>query len=184
MAPATPTEQPNGSLWGQSSRSLISDNRAHKVGDTITIVVQETTTGTSSANTKTSRADATAFGGLASGFSTLNRLLQGFNASTSGSTNGQGSTDRTGSLTTQLTVMVKEVKPDGNLMVEGTREMTINKEKQLLTISGVIRPEDVTSSNTVSSVSVANATIKLDGKGTVGSMQRKGLLHTIFGWLF
>lgn len=183
VAPA-PSAPANGSLWGRTSRALASDRRACRVGDTVTIVVQETTTGSSSANTKTSRSDKAAFGGLNSGFSTLNRLLKGFDASTSGSTDGQGQTDRSGKLTTRLTVTVKEVMSDGNLRVEGTREMTINKEKQRVTISGIVRPDDVTADNTVSSVALANATIQLDGRGPVADRQRKGLISTVFGWLF
>ena len=178
------TERPTGSLWNPSSRGLVSDRRAHRIGDTITIVVQETTTGSSRANTKTSRNDKVEFGGLSSGLATLNRLLKGFGTSTSGSASGQGQTDRTGSLTTRLTVLVKEVQPNGNLVVEGTREMTINKEKQRVTISGTVRPDDVSADNTVSSVAIANASIQLDGRGPVADRQRKGLLSTLFDWLF
>ena len=184
-APAAPAlERPTGSLWSRSARPLVADRKAAKVGDVLTIIVQETASAASSAATKTSRADKTEFGGLNSGFSTLNRLLKPFDVSASGSTNGQGQTNRSGSLVTKISVTVKEVLEDGNLRVEGTREVTINKEKQKVTIRGIVRPDDIGPGNTVSSVAVADASIQYDGKGPVGDRQRKGLLSTVFDWLF
>jgi flagellar L-ring protein precursor FlgH len=174
----------NGSLWGRNSRSLTADIKAHQVGDTVTIIVQETATATSSATTKTSRTDSAKFDGLTSPFRTLNRLLGAVGTSASASVNGQGQTNRSGTLVTKLTAVVKEVLPNGNLVIEGTRTVGVNAEKQKVVITGIARPQDIGPDNTISSISIANATIQYDGKGPVGDRQRKGLISTIFGWLF
>ena len=182
---AAETPRPTGSLWQDSgSGSLFQDFRARKVGDTITILVQESATANSQAATKASKSESGNFSGLTSGFGTLNRLLKPFGASTNESQDGQGSTNRTGSLTTRLTAIVKEVLPNGNLVIEATRDVTINAEKQKVTVRGIIRPVDVSAANTVSSIAIADASIKMDGKGPVGDRQKKGILSRIFGWLF
>jgi flagellar L-ring protein precursor FlgH len=176
--------RPSGSLWSRNSRSLVADYRAHRVGDTITILVQESSSATSQATTKTSRSDSASFDGLSTAFDPLKRLLKPFSTSASNATNGQGQTNRSGSLVTRLTAVIKEVLPNGNLVIEGTRTIGVNAEKQKVVISGIIRPEDVGADNTVSSIALANATIQYDGRGPVGDRQRKGLISTILGWLF
>jgi Flagellar basal body L-ring protein len=69
-------------------------------------------------------------------------------------------------------------------VIEGTRVVTINKENQKILLTGVVRPQDVSPENTVSSIYVANAAIQFDGKGTVGDRQKKGLISRIFDWIF
>ncbi len=189
-APAEPPRA-TGSLWSNSSINITSDFRARRVGDIVTVIVTENTSGSSSATTKASRKDAAKFdgvtGALSGVFQTVGikkSLLGPLGASASNSVDGQGQTNRTGSINTQLTVVVKEVLPNGNLVIEGTRDVGINKETQKVTVTGTIRPQDITPQNTVSSVAMANATVKLDGKGIVADRQRKGLLATVFGWLF
>lgn len=190
-ADAQENRRPNGSLWNKSSRSLVGDFRAHRVGDTITILVQETASASSSASTKTSRDDSVNFGGIAGSLAGLlrpfgiKRDLPGpFDVSAKNASNGQGQTNRSGLLVTKLTAVVKEVLPNGNLLIEGTRIVGVNAEKQKVVISGIIRPQDIGPDNTVPSIALANATIQYDGKGPVGEKQRRGLLSTIFGWLF
>jgi flagellar L-ring protein precursor FlgH len=179
------TPRPSGSLWQDSGTgSLYQDFRARKVGDTITILVQESATANSQAATKASKAESGSFSGLSSSFGPLNRLLKPLSMSNTESQDGQGSTNRTGSLTTRLSAIVKEVMPNGNLVIEATRDVTINAEKQKVTVRGIIRPVDVSAANTVSSISIADASIKMDGKGPVGDRQKKGILSRIFGWLF
>jgi flagellar L-ring protein precursor FlgH len=183
--------RPNGSLFSEATASLTSDFRARKVGDTLTILVQESATASSSADTKTSRNDAVNFGGLTGSLGGIfgqlgltKGLLSPAGVSANTATAGSGATNRSGSLVTKITVIVKEIQPNGNLVVEGNRTVGVNAEKQKVTITGIIRPQDVGPDNTVSSVALANAQIHYDGKGPVGDKQRRGLLTTIFGWLF
>jgi flagellar L-ring protein FlgH len=173
--------RPTGSLWSGGARSIVEDLRARQVGDLLTIVVQESATASSTATTKSSRADSASFGG---GTGILSRFLKDFGASASGSTSGQGATSRTGSLTTRLTVVVKEILANGNMVIEGTRVVTINKEIQKITLTGTVRPQDVSLDNTISSIQIANAAIQLDGKGTVGDRQKKGIIGRIFDLIF
>lgn len=173
--------RPNGSLWNPRARGWAEDVKASRVGDTITIVVQETTTATSTAATKGSRSDSASFGG---GTGLLRRFLRDFGASATNSVDGSGQTSRSGTLATRLSAIVKEVLPNGNLVVEGTRTIGVNAEKQKVVISGVVRPQDINPDNTVSSIALANASIQYDGKGPVGDRQRPGLLSKLFGWLF
>lgn len=182
--------RPNGSLWGSSPRVLAADVRAHKVGDTVTILVSETSSASSTATTKTSKDDNMNFGGVPIIGSLLKPLgikgsaLNPLAASNKNSSNGTGQTNRSGSLVTKLSAVVKEVLPNGNMLIEGSRIVGVNSEKQKVMISGVVRPQDIQPDNTVSSVSMANAVIQYDGKGTVGDKQHRGILASLFGWLF
>jgi flagellar L-ring protein precursor FlgH len=173
--------RPTGSLWTPGARSMVEDYRARQVGDLLTIVVQESATATSTANTKSSKSDSASFGG---GTGLLSRFLKDFGASSSGSSSGQGQTSRTGSLATRLTVVVKEILANGNLVIEGTRIVTINKETQKITLTGTVRQQDISPDNSVSSIQVANAAIQFDGKGTVGDRQKKGIIGRIFDLIF
>ncbi len=172
---------PNGSLWSSSSRGLAADCRAHKVGDPITIMVQESSTASSTASTKTSKSESYAFNGLTGG---LHGLLGPLGSSDSSSLDGSGQTSRSGSLITTMSAVVKKVLPNGDLMIQGTRLITVNKEKENIVLTGEVRPQDISPNNTVSSVSLANATITYQGKGPVSKQTHGGLLSRLFGWLF
>lgn len=172
---------PNGSLWSSNSQNIASDCRAHKVGDPITIVVQESSTASSTASTKTSKSEAYAFNGLTGG---LHGLLGPLGSSDSSSLNGSGQTSRSGSLVTTMSAVVKKVLPNGDLEIQGTRLITVNKEKENIVLTGEVRPQDITPNNTVSSMSLANATISYQGKGPVSKQTHGGLLSRLFGWLF
>ena len=173
-------QRPNGSLWNTGS-NLVEDVKARRVGDLLTIIVQENTTASSAATTKSDKSDSANFAG---GTGMLRRFLKDFGASAQASHSGTGATTRSGSLAAKLTVVVKEVLPNGNLAVEGEQMITINKETQKVVIAGIVRPQDIQQDNSVLSPLVANATIQYDGKGTVGDRQRKGIIGRIFDLIF
>ncbi len=83
-----------------------------------------------------------------------------------------------------ITVQVTAVKPNGNLLVSGTQSINQNGEEQKITITGEVRPEDISAGNAVLSSNVANAQIRIDGKGPIASKQRQGILTQIFNLLF
>jgi flagellar L-ring protein precursor FlgH len=166
---------------GGSVVSLFTDNRAHQVGDSLTITIQETASATSSGETKTSKTDNATLG---PGIGPILRQLGVFSVSGNGSSDGQGSTTRTDNLTAQITVTVKEVLPNGNLSVEGKRRVGMNAEMQEITLTGIVRPQDVSPSNTVPSALVADAQIKFAGKGPVGDKQREGIISRLFKLVF
>lgn len=164
-----------------SSVSLFADNKAHRVGDTLTILINETASAASQASTKTSKSENLNYG---PGFGPLLHLIKNFGLSGSISSNATGSTSRSDNLSARIAVTVKEVLPNGNLVIEGKRRVGMNAETQEITLSGVIRPQDVAADNTIASPLVADAQIKYAGKGPVGDKQRDGLITRIFKVLF
>lgn len=171
------------SLWpADETPSLFADRRAGKTGDLVTLVVQEWTEGAQTAVTSTSSDQQTSLS--TSGLLTQWLPGMGLGVSAEQSGEGNGSTRRGSSLEARLTARVVEVTPDGTLRIEGSREIVINGEQQRLTISGLVRPEDITPANTVLSSYLADARIELDGDGPVGDLQDPGLLTKLFNWLF
>ncbi len=160
--------------------SLFSDVRALKVGDLVTILIVENATATSSADTKTNK-KFTSKGGPGTGYLDF---LKAWGISEDESFQGGGATNRSGKLSAKLTSRIVDILPDGNYKVEGTQVITINNEKQLITLSGIIRPQDIGPGNTVSSNSVADAQIKYEGKGPLARKQKGGLLFKLIDWLF
>jgi flagellar L-ring protein precursor FlgH len=98
--------------------------------------------------------------------------------------NGQGETTRKSSLNAFITVRVIQVLPNGNLVVQGSREVQVNNENQFINIQGVIRPEDISSSNVVLSTFVADAKIELNGQGVVSDKQRVPWMTRILDWIW
>lgn len=161
--------------------SLFSDTKARRVGDTLTILVNETATASSKAATSSSKSENLNYG---PGFGPILHNIKNFGLTGSINSTGQGSTTRADNLSAQITVVVKDVLPNGNLVVEGHRAVGMNAETQQLTLSGIVRPVDIAPDNTVPSALVADAQIKLTGKGPVGDKQHDGIVTRIFKVLF
>jgi len=87
-------------------------------------------------------------------------------------------------LIANITAKVIEVMPNGNLIVEGRKEVTIEKEKRFIILSGMVRPEDIEFDNTISSSKVADARIEYTGTGVISDKQSPGVLHRIFDWVY
>ncbi|MFQ5588123.1 MAG: flagellar basal body L-ring protein FlgH [Nitrospiria bacterium] len=176
-----------GSLWhdDQSRSYFFQDAKASHVGDIVTVRVVEKAKGTKEAGTSTARtsnlsASATPFFGLPA--NTLSNL--GASGDFSNSFEGDGSTSRSGSLTADVTAIVTAVYPNGNMMIEGEREVLINNEKEFLSVSGVIRPEDVQQGNTILSTVIADARIEYTGTGVVSDKQRPGWFARILDFIW
>jgi flagellar L-ring protein precursor FlgH len=176
----------NPSLYSDSAPHLFlfRDLKARNVNDIVTIQIVESSSASNSANTSTKKEgdvsiSAPALGGLEHGASALNfsNILRG---ASSLSFAGQGSTSRTGQLQASLSARVIEVMPNGDLAIEGTKEVTINRERQILTIRGLVRSRDVTPFNVVSSTAIANMEVKFDGKGIVSDANKPGFLYRFF----
>jgi flagellar L-ring protein precursor FlgH len=95
-----------------------------------------------------------------------------------------GSISNTNNVSGRITVQVTAIKPNGDLVVSGTQNIKQNGEEQKITITGEVRPDDVTANNTVLSSYVANAQLRIDGKGPIAGKQRQGILSQIFNFLF
>ena len=168
---------------GHTENLYFSDNKARNVGDILTIIISETATTSatrSSSNSKSGNVNMQAGIGV---FDFLNSI---FPASISGSDNfkADGSSASTNRANGRVSVTVVEVEPNGNMIVEGTQSIWQNKNEHKITLRGVVRRDDVTYANTVSSAQVADATIRFDGKGPLNSKQRQGILTQIFNILF
>lgn len=163
---------------------LYRDIKARNVGDILTIQVVENASATNTATTATQKKgdvslNAPAVLGIEKGSSALNfsNILQGAGGL---NFNGTGSTSRSGQLQAEISARVIQVLPNGDLRIEGTKEVTINGEKQTLTIGGLVRSHDVTPGNIVSSTSIANMDVKYDGKGVVADANKQGWLYKFF----
>lgn len=174
--PATPQ---HGSLWVPGSKQFFKDSRARVVGDIVTIVVTENATAKVEAKTDASRtheqqAGILGFLGYASRLSARNIPLTNTGLVDTNSNRdfqGDAKTDRKDSLTASIAAVVTQVMPNGLLVVQGQREVLVNYEKQVMTLQGLIRPEDISSQNTISSGKIAEARIAYAGRGVVDDAQ-------------
>jgi flagellar L-ring protein precursor FlgH len=170
------TESP-GSLYSGPAvfADLAIDLKARNIDDVVTIVVNEQASAVSTGQTKTSRASTanSAITSLAGTLPTAGRLANLANTSTTTTLDGEGTTSRTTTLTTTITARVSDVLPNGYLVIEGHRTILVNSENQIVTIRGVVRPADLSTSNSVSSSSVAQMELKIDGRGVVNDAIRR-----------
>lgn len=177
-----------GSLWSNSKPNAFLDRTARKEGDILTIIISETSTATFSASTTTSKTDTNTVGKtIIPILSTLvPNLIPNTTGSSSGSlsTAGAGTTASTGKFTARMSAVVKKVMPNGNLVIEGTRFVKVNKDTQTFVLSGIIKQDSVLPDNTVLSESIAEAEIRVEGKGAITERQRKGILSRVLDWLF
>jgi len=169
------TETTVGSLWSQGNTlgDLSTDYKAHKVNDTIVILVAVQTTAAQSGNSSYQRTFTTTSGitGLAGGVNT-NALNPLFAANSSTALKGAGATDSKTTFQTTLTGQVIEVLPSGNLVVEAQRRIFMNNQHEDVTVRGVVRPGDIGPSNIVSSTQLSNLEIEMKGKGIIADSTR------------
>ena len=170
------TLQP-GSVWTPNSlfSDLASDLRARRVGDIVTILVQEKASAVSSGTSKTQRnstlqASVTAAAGITRPTGALANLAK---AGTTHSLDGQGATTRATTLSATISAVVTQVLPNGSLVIQGTKNVKINSENQVLALRGLVRPVDLDTTNTVSSDRVAQMDLQVNGKGIVGDQVKQ-----------
>lgn len=175
------------SLYRRSTRSLYSDRRARQVGDLVTLVVLESTTATQQAKSGRS-AKSTAKTALdlrkIPGFPQMARFFPFDGFSNSESSSGEGTTSRSAKLTSTITCRVVDVTPQGNLVIEGLRSVKVNRDTQILRISGTVRYDDISQRNIVLSSAIADLKIELIGKGPINVQQKPGIFTRIFRFLF
>jgi flagellar L-ring protein FlgH len=166
-----------GAIWAPGSRlaDAARDVRASQVDDLLTIVVAEQASAVSTGTTKTQRTSSSknsvaALAGLTKATGPLANL-----ATMSGDTQlaGQGTTSRSTTLSTTLTARVTHVLPGGALMVEATKDLQVNSERQAITVRGVVRPADIDPTNSVQSSRLGQLEVHINGKGVVGDAIRR-----------
>ena len=166
-----------GSLYVSGGRLAdgFRDVRASQVYDLVTIVVNENSSAVSTGTTKTSRVSSVA-SSVASGLlpkGAVNALSNLANTSNNQALQGQGTTSRGTTLTTTVTAEVTAVLPNGNLVVQGQKEILVNSEKQIITVRGIVRPDDLSPLNSVSADRVARIEIRVNGKGVVNDAVKR-----------
>jgi len=178
MPAAQPATYNPNSLWRNGSRAFFKDQRAHQVGDILTVKVNITDKANIANDTKRSRVNEedsgidNFFG--KSKLPIVNSALPTrlFTADSNSSSEGKGSVDRSEALSTNVAGVVVQVLPNGNLVIEGRQEIRVNFEIRELIVGGVVRPEDIESDNTIDSTKIAQARIAYGGRGQITDVQQ------------
>jgi flagellar L-ring protein precursor FlgH len=179
---ASPKQVSDGSMWQDASRSLVADFRAGRVGDLVTIRVDESPKAQGDANTQLDHESSTQLGftklfGLAEALHKSNSnidpkdLIDLMNKTTF---KGDGQTERGSRVQASISARVRKLLPNGDLFIEGTKVMMVNDEELHIYVSGVVRPEDIEQDNTVGSSLIADAQIEFTGRGALTDNQRQG----------
>jgi flagellar L-ring protein precursor FlgH len=177
-----PTPQPASyspnSLWRNGSRAFFKDQRAHQIGDILTISVNLNDKAAIANETLRSRENKedsgvdNFFGKSKLPFQNSALPTRIFTADSSGSSEGKGSVNRSEALITNVAAVVTQVLPNGNLVVEGKQEVRVNFEVRELVVAGIVRPEDIQSDNTIDSSKIAEARIAYGGRGQITDVQQ------------
>jgi flagellar L-ring protein precursor FlgH len=167
------------SLWRNGSRSFFKDQRAHQIGDLLTVTVNITDQANFANQTQRSRlstddSGVTNFLGSSLLTGSAAKVLPGrvLTADSTSSYDGKGSIQRQESLTTNIAAVVTQLLPNGNMVVEGKQEVRVNFEMRELIVAGIVRPEDIQSDNTVDSSKIAQARIAYGGQGQITDVQQ------------
>lgn len=174
--------QPN-SLFSNDARGFFKDQRAHKIGDILTVLVTIDDSAQISNTTARKRSSTNAagvggvlgsiFGGAGGGVPGLDVGADGSISTESGlADNGSGSVNRKETLATQVAAVVTQVLPNGNLVIEGRQEVRVNFEVRDLIVAGIVRPEDIHADNTIPSSKIAEARIAYGGRGQITDVQQ------------
>lgn len=173
-----PSPEYANSLWRPGARSFFRDQRAQRVGDILRVKVSINDKAEVDNETKRDRTDDATmgvpnlFGGL------RGRILPGAAAdnlvgyNSDNQTEGKGEMKREEKINTQVAALVTQVLPNGNLVIQGSQEIRVNFEVRELLVSGVVRPEDIGSDNTIDSSQIAEARIAYGGRGQITDIQQ------------
>jgi flagellar L-ring protein precursor FlgH len=178
-----PTPQPvsynPNSLWRNGSRAFFKDQRAHQVGDIMTVKVKITDKANIENETQRSRTNKENSGvddfiGSKLINNPAKAILPGriLTADSTASSEGKGSVQRQEALQTNVATVVTQLLPNGNLVIEGRQEVRVNFEVRELIVAGVVRPEDIESDNTIDSTKIAQARIAYGGRGQITDVQQ------------
>lgn len=175
-----PPPNSGGSLFTDSyGMSLYGDKKARRVGDIITVLLDERTQGTKSSASNTSKTSSASLSAPTVGgvgpIDQLGATIQGDR-----SFSGSGGADQSNSLSGNITVTVSEVLPNGVLRVRGEKWITLNTGSEFIRIQGMLRPDDINLDNTVSSQKLADARISYSGAGAVANSSKQGWLSAFF----
>ena len=181
MPPPLVVERKPNSLWRPGSRAFLKDQRASEVGDILTVVIEiedDASISNSTNRSRTAGEDASAASILGYEASLAQILPEAIDPTSlidldsSSNTQGAGSVNRDESINLRVAVLVTQVLPNGNLVIAGRQEVRVNFEVRELQVAGLIRPEDITSTNTINYDQIAEARIVYGGRGQITDVQQ------------
>lgn len=178
-----PLPQPasSNSLWRTGARAFFNDQRASRVGDIVTVLIDiddsaKTTNATASSRTSGTKAGVPHLLGLES---SLGKILPGafdpanaIETNSTASNAGNGSVNRAEKISLTIAAIVTGVLPNGNMTIQGVQEVRTNAELRQLTVAGIVRPEDISSANTIKHTQIAEARISYGGRGDISRVQK------------
>jgi flagellar L-ring protein precursor FlgH len=167
----------------RTQESLYTDLKATDVGDVVTIIILEKTVASNTSGLDTEKQSSFSTDGSGTGPMDFVNPFS-LNANIGREHEGRGSTERAGSIVGRMAATVTAVTLNGNLEIEGTREIVVNDEKEILTIKGTVRPEDISTDNIVYSTAIAGMQIEYKGKGLVTSGSKPGIISRIVSLFF
>jgi len=185
--PAMPVGNNGSNFHPGTAMVLFGDVRARHVGDTLTVLLAEETSASKNANTAFAKGSdfdsgSPIFGGRIPTWRGDNVLENSWE--TEQNFDGSGSSSQSNSLSGDITVTVHEVYPNGNLRVEGEKWIELNRGKEYVRVSGIVRPYDISTGNTVLSAQLADARITYSGKGELADANRPGAVTRLFNKLW
>jgi len=176
-----PTPASANSLWRTGARAFFIDQRAGRVGDILTVQIDiddsaKTINSSTSSRNSSMAAGVPHFLGLES---SLGKILPGgydpanaIETSSKTANTGAGAVNRAEKISLTVAAVVTGVLPNGNMMIQGTQEVRTNAELRQLTVAGIVRPEDISSSNTIRHSQIAEARISYGGRGDISRVQK------------
>lgn len=181
-----------GSLWSEGAHNLFEETRGRRVGDILTVTIAERADATRDMQTGTSRHSDSQVG-ISAALNVMQKIAAMYpgtdpNALLAGQSNGNfasnGGTASSGTLAATLPVRIRELLPNGDFFVEGNKMLLVNNEESTLYISGVVRPIDVNTDNSVSSTKLADVELEYTGRGVLSDNDERGWLSRALGWIW
>jgi flagellar L-ring protein precursor FlgH len=175
---------PASTVTQMRNASMYTDIKAGKIGDLLTVLIVESAVAQNAVATDVKKSSE--FNSdIGPGFGSLDFIpLFGASGTTDNKSNNQGQTSRSGQLKAQMTVQVVGVRENGDLVIEGSRVIGINSDKEMLTLTGIVRSEDVAADNIVYSYQIADAQISYRGKGAASNGGKPGWIMRFLNWVF
>lgn len=164
----------------ETGESLVTNIKARRIGDLITIIITENATANAASTTNANnKSEAKAGPGLG-----ILDFIKPWDMSVENKYKGDGDTQRSGKLRAEITARIVDIMFNGDYRLEGTRMVNINGEKQLIEITGVCRARDIAPDNTIMSTYISDAQIAYNGSGMVSAAAEPGVVSKILNWLF
>ena len=180
LAVATPSLAGEPLVDFSTGQSLVTNMKAHRAGDLITIIITENAKASATSKTKADNKSETK-GGPGLGFLDF---IKPWDMTVENKYKGDGKTERDGAFRAEMTARIVEVLHNGDYRLEGTRMVNINGEKQMIELTGVCRARDIAPDHTILSTFISDAQIAYNGTGPVNDTSQPGVVTRVLNWLF